>query len=76
MLDIRELGPDEMPLLPWKLLKLGETVTETLEAVSRRLGVIQMIRERFTCRTCETITQRQRRFTRSHAGVPTRNRWP
>jgi transposase len=40
-----------------KLSKLGETVTETLEAVPRKLFVKQTVRERWSCRACETITQ-------------------
>jgi transposase len=40
-----------------KLSKLGEDVTETLEVVPRRWKVIQTVRERFSCRECETIAQ-------------------
>src|SRR5271165_1300470 len=40
-----------------KLSKLGEDVTETLEVVPRRWKVIQTVRERFSCRQCEAITQ-------------------
>ena len=40
-----------------KLSKLGEDVTETLEMVPRRWKVIQTVRERFSCRECERITQ-------------------
>lgn len=40
-----------------KLSKLGEDVTETLEVVPRRWKVIQTVRERFSCRACEAITQ-------------------
>jgi transposase len=40
-----------------KLSKLGEDVTETLEVVPRRWKVIQTVRERFSCRECETISQ-------------------
>jgi transposase len=40
-----------------KLSKLGEDVTETLEVVPRSWKVIQTVRERFSCRNCETITQ-------------------
>jgi transposase len=40
-----------------KLSKLGEDVTETLEVVPRQWKVIQTVRERFSCRACETITQ-------------------
>src|SRR5512139_524722 len=40
-----------------KLSKLGEDITETLEAVPRQWKVIQTVREKFSCRSCETITQ-------------------
>src|SRR5262245_51224936 len=40
-----------------KLSKLGEDITETLEVVPRQWKVIQTVRERFSCRECETITQ-------------------
>jgi transposase len=40
-----------------KLTKLGEDITETLEVIPRQWKVIQTVRERFSCRECETITQ-------------------
>ena len=40
-----------------KLSKLGEDLTETLEVIPRRWKVIQTVREKFSCRDCETITQ-------------------
>ena len=40
-----------------KLSKLGETVTETLEIIPRQWKVVQTVREKFSCRQCETITQ-------------------
>lgn len=40
-----------------KLSKLGEDVTETLEVIPRSWKVIQTVRERFSCRACEAITQ-------------------
>ncbi|NNU63082.1 IS66 family transposase [Ochrobactrum soli] len=40
-----------------KLSKLGEDITETLEVVPRHWKVIQTVREKFTCRECEKITQ-------------------
>ena len=39
------------------LRKLGEDVTETLERVPASWRVIQHVRERFSCRVCETIAQ-------------------
>ena len=40
-----------------RLSKLGEDVTETLEVIPRRWKVIQHVREKFSCRDCETISQ-------------------
>jgi transposase len=36
---------------------LGEDVTETLEVIPRQWKVIQHVREKFTCRDCEKISQ-------------------
>jgi transposase len=40
-----------------KLAKLGEDITETLEVVPRQWKVVQYVREKFTCRACERISQ-------------------
>ena len=40
-----------------RLRKIGEDVTETLELVPRQWKVIQHVREKLSCRTCEAITQ-------------------
>jgi transposase len=40
-----------------KLSKLGEDITETLEVIPRQWKVIQTVREKFSCRDCERITQ-------------------
>jgi transposase len=40
-----------------RLAKLGEDVTETLEVVPRQWKVVQIVREKFTCRACERISQ-------------------
>ena len=40
-----------------KLSKLGEDITETLEVIPRQWKVLQTVREKFSCRECETITQ-------------------
>jgi len=40
-----------------KLSKLGEDITETLEVIPRQWKVIQTVRDKFSCRECETITQ-------------------
>lgn len=40
-----------------RIVKMGEDVTETLEVVPRQWKVIQTVREKFTCRQCEKISQ-------------------
>lgn len=40
-----------------RLSKLGEDVTETLEVIPRSWKVIQTVREKFSCRDCEQISQ-------------------
>jgi transposase len=40
-----------------RLAKLGETITETLEVIPRQWKVIQTVREKWSCRACEAITQ-------------------
>ena len=40
-----------------RLSKVGEDVTETLEVIPRRWKVIQTVREKFTCRDCEKLSQ-------------------
>jgi transposase len=40
-----------------RLSKLGEDVTETLEVIPRQWKVIQYVREKFSCRDCESISQ-------------------
>ncbi|HZD29286.1 MAG TPA: IS66 family transposase, partial [Xanthobacteraceae bacterium] len=40
-----------------RLAKLGEDVTERLEVVPRQWKVVQTVREKFTCRDCERISQ-------------------
>ena len=40
-----------------RLRKLGEDITETLEVIPRQWKVIQTVREKFSCRDCEKISQ-------------------
>jgi transposase len=40
-----------------RLRKLGEDVTSTLEVIPRRWKVIETVREKFSCRDCEKISQ-------------------
>ena len=39
------------------LRKMGEDVTETLELIPRQWKVVQHVREKFSCRACEAISQ-------------------
>jgi transposase len=50
-------APCSCPSCGGKLVKLGEDITETLEVIPRQWKVIQTVREKFSCRACETITQ-------------------
>ncbi len=50
-------SPAACPCCGGVLHKLGEDVTETLELVPRQWKVIQHVREKFSCRSCEAITQ-------------------
>jgi len=64
-------SPTACPCCGGKLAKLGETITETLEVVPRQWKVIQTVREKFTCRSCEKITQPPAPFhviPRGHVG--------
>lgn len=50
-------APGACPCFGGTLAKFGETVTATLEVVPRQWKVVQTVREKFTCRACEKITQ-------------------
>jgi transposase len=50
-------SPTACPCCGGKLSKLGEDTTETLEIEPIKWKVIQTVRERFSCRSCETVTQ-------------------
>ena len=50
-------APSACPCCGGALHKLGEDVTEMLELVPRQWKVIQHVREKFSCRSCEKITQ-------------------
>jgi len=50
-------APSACPCWGGALHKLGEDVTETLELVPRQWKVIQHVREKYSCRSCEKITQ-------------------
>jgi hypothetical protein len=72
-------APCACPLCGGRLAKLGEDITETLEVVPRQWKVIQTVREKFTCRSCEKITQPPAPFhaiarARGQAGAMTKDR--
>jgi transposase len=50
-------SPSACPCCGGTLHKLGEDVTETLELIPRRWKVIQHVREKLSCRSCEAISQ-------------------
>jgi transposase len=50
-------SPTACPCCGGKLVKLGETSSETLESIPRTYKVIQTVREKFACRSCESITE-------------------
>jgi transposase len=50
-------SPAACPCCGGALHKIGEDVTETLERIPSRWKVIQHVREKFSCRSCESITQ-------------------
>ena len=52
-----------------RLRKLGEDVTRTLESEPRRWKVIETVREKFTCRDCEKISQAPAPFHADPAGL-------
>jgi transposase len=50
-------APSSCPGCGGALRKLGEDITETLELAPAQWKVIQHVREKFSCRRCEAITQ-------------------
>ena len=54
-----------------RLRKLGEDVTQTLEVIPRQWKVVETVREKFTCRDCEAVSQAPAPFhviPRGHVG--------
>src|ERR1700741_691654 len=49
--------PSACPCCGGAVHKIGEDVTETLELIPRQWKVIQHVREKHSCRACESITQ-------------------
>jgi transposase len=60
--------PSSCPCCGGVLHKLGEDVTESLELVPRQWKVIQHVREKHSCRSCEKITQPSHPIARGRAG--------
>jgi transposase len=58
-----------------RLSKLSEDVTRTLEEIPRRFKVIETVREKFTCRDCEAITQAPAPFYATPAVISGRSSW-
>src|ERR1700675_3128703 len=55
---IVHLAPTSCPFCGGsKLSKIGEDVTKTLDVVPRQLFVTEHVREKFSCRSCEKISQ-------------------
>ena len=50
-------APGTCPCCGGSLRRLGEDVTETLERIPAEWLVLQHVREKFSCRSCEAITQ-------------------
>jgi len=50
-------SPTACPCCGGRLAKLGDTITGTLDCIPRSYKVIQTVREKFSCRACEAITQ-------------------
>ena len=50
-------APCACPKCGGTLRKLGEVVTETLECEPRRWKVVEHVREKLSCRACESITE-------------------
>ena len=50
-------SPSVCPCCAGRLHKLGEDITESLERVPASWYVLQHVREKFSCRACEAITQ-------------------
>jgi transposase len=64
-------SPVSCPCCGGKLPKLDETITETLESIPRTYKVIRTVREKLSCRSCETIS----RSTQSRVAAPVRICW-
>jgi transposase len=52
-----------------RLAKIGEDVTKTLEEIPRRFKLIETVREKFTCRDCEKISQQPAPFHATPRGL-------
>ena len=50
-------APCTCPKCGGPVRKLGEDVTETLECEPRRWKVVEHVREKVSCRSCEAVSQ-------------------
>ena len=53
--DARHPAPCACPSCGGRLRRIGEDITETLDYVPGRFKVIRHIREKLSCRTCDTV---------------------
>jgi transposase len=58
-----------------RLRKLGEDVTQTLEATPRQWKAIETVREKFSCRAARRSRKRLRRSMSFHAAGPDQAYW-
>src|SRR5437764_947045 len=74
--DRRHPAPCTCPGCGGALRKIADEVTETLDYVPGRFKVVRHIREKLSCRVCDTVVVwRRRQTTRSPAGEPGRVWW-
>ena len=59
-----------------RLRKLGEDVTRTLDVIPRQWKVVETVREKFSCRDCEKISQAPAPFHVIPRGWAGRACWP
>src|SRR5499427_5114151 len=70
--DLRHPAPCTCPSCGGALRKIADEVTETLDYVPGRFKVIRHIREKLSCRVCDTVVAARRPTTRSPAVAPGR----
>src|SRR5271170_5729139 len=73
--DLRHPAPCTCPSCGGALRKISDEVTETLDYVPGRFKVVRHIREKLSCRVCDTVVAARRQTTRSPADEPERGYW-